>query len=330
MEIRVPGDSNYPAAGREVPGHSVDWIQYEAYVFGSLQRLIPGAQVRKDVKVPGMKTGALRQVDVLVERDLGGFVLKIAVDCKCYGMKVNVNDVERFLGMLDDIRVSKGVLMTTKGYTRAALRRAENESRDIELRILTAEQLSEFQGIGGGIPWRGPVAAIVSAPSTWVFDNEHKPLEGTADDSSDLPQFTMYPLGHTRTSALAHGAFIYGGIILKWPEQTIEELAAFHEQRVLERCPDARFERLSPIERKARSERDTGKNILRVGHIHSGYKGPEYTLYLDHPKGVLILVMFCPEGQDQVYVPILKWVGEKVQMMDCEDKRVAPSEASAR
>ena len=45
-------------------------------------------------------------------------------------------------------------------------------------------------------------------------------------------------------------------------------------------------------------------------------------MYIDHPKGVLILVMFCPDGEDDAYVPLLKWVGEKVMMMDFVDKRL--------
>lgn len=120
--------------------------------------------MRQNVFLTGTKTGRQRQIDVLVEKTVGGLGLKIAVDCKCYGRKVNVNDVERFLGMLDDVRVSKGVLMTTKGYSKAAYLRAQNESRDIELKILTTDRFSEFQNIGCAILWKGPVAAIVSPP----------------------------------------------------------------------------------------------------------------------------------------------------------------------
>ena len=75
------------------------WREYETYVFGALQRLLPGATVRQNVHLPGTKTRRQRQIDVLVERTLGGLNLKIAVDCKCYKRKVNVNDVERFLGI---------------------------------------------------------------------------------------------------------------------------------------------------------------------------------------------------------------------------------------
>ena len=209
--------THYPPVGR-LSTKELNWKQYEAYIFGSLQRLLPGATFSNNVKMRGLKTGRLRQLDILIERDLGGFRFSIVVDCKSYARKVNVNDVERFLGMLGDLRISKGVLMTSKGYTKTAYQRAEHESRDIDLRILTAEQLSQFQSIGGAMPWNGPVAAIVSAPETWVVDNEHSPLLGSANPS-DMPQFTMYPLGHTRESALQREAFVYGKIILKSPDK---------------------------------------------------------------------------------------------------------------
>ncbi len=330
MEIKVPPGDEYrpPDAFSSEP---IDWRQYEAYVFGTLERLLPSAKITKDVRVKGLKTGRPRQIDVLVERDLGGFNLKIAIDCKSYGRRVNVKDVESFLGMLDDIRVSKGVLMTTKGYSNTAWNRAQNESRDIELHILTVEQLSRFHSIGYAVLWKGPVAAVVSPPEGWVVDNEQSPIVPGSDHPADTPQFTLYPLGHTRDSAVFAGAFIYGGIVLKSPEvPTMEAIARSHEQRVLEKCQAATFERLPTIRRESWAGREPEQTILRIGRIHVGYKGPEYSLYIDHPKGVLLLVLFCPEGKDDTYLPLLKWVGEKAMMFDCVDKRGAqPANFSA-
>jgi hypothetical protein len=83
----------------------------------------------------------------------------------------------------------------------------------------------------------------------------------------------------------------------------------------------ASFERLPSITRKARHGGEPEQTVLRIGRIHAGYKGPEYSLYIDHPKGVLLLVLYCPEGKDDVYLPLLKWVGEKALMLDCVDQR---------
>ncbi len=135
---------------------------YEAYVFGALQRLFSQATVRHNVRLPGLKSGRPRQIDILLEHSLGEFIVRIAFDCKCYNRKVTVNHVDSFLGMMDDIRVSKGVLVTTKGYTKTAWERAQRDPRDIDLHILSPERLSEFQGIGDAFLWKGRMMAIVS------------------------------------------------------------------------------------------------------------------------------------------------------------------------
>ncbi len=222
-----------------------------------------------------------------------------------------MNDVEQFLGMLRDLRVSKGVIMTTRGYTKTALKRAERESSDIDLRILSVEQLSEYQGLNWAIPFEGEVGAVVAIPSAWVLDNEQR------SHHTDTPHFVTYPLGHTRASALAGRAFIYGKIILKWKDApTMEAIAELHEQRVIAQYPDANFQRLPQLERQSLEDRDPSQTLFRVGHIHTGYRGPEYSIYIDHPKGVLLLVLYCPEGQDGKYVPILKFIGRYTWMMN--------------
>jgi hypothetical protein len=305
--VKIPGEQP-----PDVWPSELGWREYETYVFGCLQRLCPGAKIRSNVHIRGTKTDEPRQVDILLEREIGGFSLVIAIDCKCYGRKVTVNDVDRFLGMLGDIRISKGVLVTTKGYSKTALRRLQHESRDIELRILTPERFSEFQHIGSAFPWREPVGAVVSTPEGWVVDNQ----------PTEPMQFAMYQLGHTRDSAIRNGAFVYGKILLKSPgTPTMEAIAARHEEEIIDKVPDAKFERLDPITSTGWSGREPGEILLRVGHIHEGYGGPEYSLYVNHPKGVLLLVLLCPRGEDATYVPVLKWIGEKVRMMDCVDTR---------
>jgi len=118
------------------------------------------------------------------------------------------------------------------------------------------------------------------------------------------------------------GAFVYGKIILKSDLQpTIDAIADEHERVALERIPWARFERLPAATFQSRSGHDPLKSIFRVGHIHDGYKGPEYSLYLEHTNGVLLLVLLCPDRQEDIYVPILKWIAEKSLIIDCVDTR---------
>jgi hypothetical protein len=235
---------------------------------------------------------------MLVECNLGGNLIKIAFDCKCYNRKVNVKHVESFLGMLDDVRVSQGVLVTTKGYTRTAYERAQRESRDIVLQILPPTRLSEYQFIGCVWLWKGGESVIVEPPNGWVVDVENPAAPA---------QFFMYPLGHDRESAMKMCPLLYGAIVPKAKAtQSLEAIATEDERIVIARYPEARFERL----RLASFKQSTPPNLLlRVGHVAPSYGGPEYSLYLDMPKSVLRLVLLCPSGQDETYLPILEWVG---------------------
>ena len=158
--------------------------------------------------------------------------------------------------------------------------------------------------------WKGPVAAMVGLPEGWVTDNERNP---------DF-QFSMYPVLYTRELAMKKSVFLYGKIVLKstgWP--TMEAIAEGHERVVLEKVPTARFERLKPLEKDVRPEGQFPRSLLRVGYVQESYGGPEYSLYIDSPKGVLLLVLLCPEGEDEKYVPVLRWMGFNSLMMTRQD-----------
>lgn len=155
--------------------------------------------------------------------------------------------------------------------------------------------------------WKGPVAAMVGLPEGWMIDNE----------ASSQYQFSMYPVLQTRESAMKKSVFLYGNIVLKSSDApTMEAIAESHERAVLERFPTAQFQRLTPLENEIMTDGEFPRSLLRIGHVHPSYGGPEYSLYIDSPKGVLLLVLMCPEGQDESYLPALKWIGGTVHMMN--------------
>jgi hypothetical protein len=292
----------------------IEWRDYESYVFGTLQRLNPESVVRHNVPIRGKLTGRSRQIDILVERDFDGVSSKIVVDCKCYKRPVDLKHVEAFLAMLEDLGMSKGVMITRKGYSRSALRRAKRGSRRAELRIVSPDRLSEFQHIGDAFLWVEPLAAILDTPEGWVADNE--------DSRSERAQFAMYTAGHTRMSAQVVGAYLYGNIILKTEIQPdMESIATGHENAIAKKFPAALFKRVPSTHRRFGSTDETMADIFRVGHIDASYRGPEYSIYIDHPKGVLVLVLLCPVGEDNKYLPILKKLAETAQLVNCVDER---------
>jgi hypothetical protein len=126
-----------------------DWRDYESEIYELLAtKAEPGAVIEFDVQKPGQLSGTDRQIDVWLEGHLAGGVLpdrvSLAVDCKCWASTVNVPEVERFLGTLDDVGADIGLLVTTAGFSRAAQTRAKR-ARGLQLEVLTFEQLADWR-----------------------------------------------------------------------------------------------------------------------------------------------------------------------------------------
>lgn len=65
------------------------------------------------------------------------------------------------------------MLITNKGYTKSALRRAFYGPSELELDILDFATLQRFQGFAA-IPYSGDHAILISAPFGWVIDISHR------------------------------------------------------------------------------------------------------------------------------------------------------------
>lgn len=119
------------------------WRVYEK-VRAKYEGDYPGVSVVHDQKVKGVLSGELRQVDVWVVGIVGAHEIKIAIECKYREeAPVGVEEVEAFIGKLDDLGVSKGVLVTTNGFTRGAKSRAE-KARALDLEVMPLEELDTF------------------------------------------------------------------------------------------------------------------------------------------------------------------------------------------
>jgi hypothetical protein len=73
------------------------------------------------------------------------------------------------LGFLRDLKASKGVLITNRGYSEAAEKRASQDSQDIDLRVINFNDLEEFQNFIA-IPYQHADGAIVSVPPGWIIE----------------------------------------------------------------------------------------------------------------------------------------------------------------
>ena len=88
-----------------------DWKELEHLVMMIQKQLSPDAIVRHDVKLDGIDSETKRQIDVLVEQNIGQYTMRIVIDCKDYSKPIDVKGVEEFNGLVQDVRAHKGALV---------------------------------------------------------------------------------------------------------------------------------------------------------------------------------------------------------------------------
>jgi len=116
---------------------TTDYHGYEAFVQRVVESLV-GVKVFHGRQYAGRITGRKIKVDVsFVLRIAGGADLLVLVECKHYGHRVPVGDVEEFHSKLDDVGAHKGILVTTVGFQDGAIKAATG--RRIALALLTGE-----------------------------------------------------------------------------------------------------------------------------------------------------------------------------------------------
>lgn len=128
--------------------HQPPWRRYERQIHDRLVRAAGGdekAEVVFDKRLPGRLSGVERQVDIFVQGEFANGVgqATMAVDCKCFTRKVDVKQVETFIGLVDDVGTDLGLIVTTQGFTPAAQKRALAE-RGVRVEIVPYDELEEW------------------------------------------------------------------------------------------------------------------------------------------------------------------------------------------
>ncbi len=130
VEIKAIGeDAEQNKDSRNVaPGSQAkesDYRNLEILITKIQKQLAPKAEVLHNVRLDGRLSGTKRQIDVLVKENIGQYEIKIIIDCKDHKTPVDVKGVEEFDGLLRDVGAQKGVLVSPKGFSEAAKKRAE-------------------------------------------------------------------------------------------------------------------------------------------------------------------------------------------------------------
>jgi hypothetical protein len=113
----------------------MQWQEYQEAV-ACLYDVIDGlGRVRRNVYLPDRVTGQRRQIDILVELEAKGHVMRIVVDAKFRAVRLDVKDVEEVIALAEAVGANKAVIVASNGWSRPAATRAMFSGLD--LRLLT-------------------------------------------------------------------------------------------------------------------------------------------------------------------------------------------------
>lgn len=116
-----------------------DWKELEYLVAMIQKQLSPDASVQHNVMLDGIESETKRQIDVLVEQNIGQYTMRIVIDCKDYSKPVDVKGVEEFHGLVQDVKAHKGALVCPSGFTKSALKRAKKLQIDLYRPVSTGK-----------------------------------------------------------------------------------------------------------------------------------------------------------------------------------------------
>ncbi|MDD4970620.1 MAG: restriction endonuclease [Paludibacter sp.] len=292
----------------------MNWKEYEEEIFESFKSAYPDADIKFDQRIQGRYSREERQIDILVEGRIAGRKIRIVVDGKYYNKNIDVKHVETFISMVEDLEADQGILVTSKGYSKAAINRAYYGPLKIELDILSFDELKNFQGFGG-ITYSGRNGAILPAPFGWIIDGKR----------TKFAIATLYQRGTTLEKAQKAGEWIYMSIC-NYDEKikNIDDLIKFQEEQTKYFHPTATFNYEKSVTRN-----DGHTTILRK-ILRKETELYEYTGFVDFNKFSVFCVLFTPEELREKNVRKLEYVIENLKPVDVNLESVAATEISTR
>ncbi len=193
---------------------------------------------------------------------------------KKYNKRVDIKIVESFISMVKDVGANYGVLVSEKGFTKAAINRAHYGEENIEVDILNLHELSMFQ-YECAIPYAGKYGVVALAPFCWIID-------GTRRENLVA---TMYRRGFSFEEATMNKEWAY---ISFWDKEceigTIDELVAWQNENLLS-------------EDKAGIIEENYSDSIRIRMFKSKkYPSAEITLFREFDHFILFVVLFSPDN----------------------------------
>lgn len=106
--------------------------EFEILVESIYRQLDNNSIITRNDKIQGYNSGLMREIDLSIRNRVGNHEILVIIQAKDYlKTKVDVNTLGEFKAVIDDVRASKGVLVTKKGFTKGAIIYARNLNIDI-------------------------------------------------------------------------------------------------------------------------------------------------------------------------------------------------------
>jgi hypothetical protein len=117
------------------------WKRFEKLIHSIHTQFAPeGAVVTLDDAIVGYHSKASRQIDISIRVRVAQYPVLIVVECKDHARPIDVGELGAFANLRDDVRANKGVMISTSGFTPAAVEMARGLGIDTRTYIDTESQ----------------------------------------------------------------------------------------------------------------------------------------------------------------------------------------------
>jgi hypothetical protein len=258
--------------------NQITWSRYEDQVFEACKIAFPNALVEKNAKVRGRFSGRSRQIDVLITEMVGGQKQLMVVDCKLYNKKADIKKVESFIAMVADIGAEKGLMISERGYTESALKRAYFNPEHIELDIFSLKELRDLFHGECAIPYSRGKGVILVAPLGWIVDAKRR--EGSV--------CMLYQRGLTLDEAVEEKEFAYCNFWHCLSGEGLNDLLKEQEAYISD------GKKVNYIKYIEIVKRNDAKTVIRIADIDD-YPAIELTGFVEFKEFIFFCVYFSRE-----------------------------------
>jgi hypothetical protein len=103
------------------------WKRFEKLIH-QIHQQFGKDNVTLDERLPGFDSKTDRQIDVVIRGVVNQYAILVVVECRDKERPTDVGEVEAFVSKIRDVRANKGVMISTSGFTTAAVEMARTHA----------------------------------------------------------------------------------------------------------------------------------------------------------------------------------------------------------